>query len=200
LPEGGADTGERPHSSIWLGFVPWLLFAVISRRDTPQAAVVVGLVAAIAVSLPGVLRGRPKILELGTIAFFVIFGVIVLVVDPGFNDFLTRYARAIATAGLALIAFGSLASGHPFTEQYAREQVDRPVWGTETFRLLNRRFTALWGAVFLAMACSHVVAGAIDTRRAETIFNWVIPIALVVAAVRYMQREREGAGAGRGQS
>jgi hypothetical protein len=179
--------------------VPWLLFAVISRRDTPQAAVVVGLVAAIAVSAPGVLRGRPKILELGTIAFFVVFGVIVLAVDPGSNDFLARYGRAIATAGLALIAFGSLAAGHPFTTQYAREQVDRSVWDTAIFRSLNRRFTALWGAVFLAMACSHLIAGAIDTRRAETIFNWVIPIALVVLAVRYMQREREGARSGRDQ-
>ena len=34
------------------------------------------------------------------------------------------------------------------------------------------------------MACSHVVAGEIDTRRAESIFNWVIPIALVVLAIR----------------
>ena len=48
------------------------------------------------------------------------------------------------------------------------------------------------------MACSHVIAGAIDTRRAETIFNWVIPIALVVLAVRYMQSEREGARSGQG--
>jgi hypothetical protein len=175
--------------------VPWLLFAVISRRDTAEAAVVVGLIGAVAVALPGVLHGRPKILELGTIAFFVLFGVIVFAVDPGANDFLTRYARAIATAGLALIAFGSLALGSPFTAQYAREQVDRSVWDTATFASLNRRFTALWGAVFLAMACSHVVAGAIDTRRAETIFNWVIPIALVVLAVRYMQASRESARA-----
>ena len=45
------------------------------------------------------------------------------------------------------------------------------------------------------MACSHVIAGAIDTRRAETIFHWVIPIALVVLAVRYMQSSRESARA-----
>ncbi len=120
-------------------------------------------------------------------------------VDPGSNDFLARYGRAIATAGLALIAFGSLAVGHPFTAQYAREQVDRSVWDSETFRVLNRRFTALWGAAFLAMACSHVIAGAIDTRRAETIFNWLIPIALVVLAVRYMQSTREGVRPGRRQ-
>jgi hypothetical protein len=31
-----------------------------------------------------------------------------------------------------------------------------------------------------------VVAGAIDTHRAETIFNWLIPIGLIVAMVKYM--------------
>lgn len=181
---------EGAHSTIWLAFVPWLVFAVISRRDTPEAAIVVGLLAAVAVAIPGFRAGRPKILELGTIAFFVAFGVVILAADPGSHGFLPRYARAIAAAGLALIAFGSLALGSPFTEQYAREQVDRSRWDSPIFRSLNRRFTALWGGVFLVMACSHVVAGAIDTRRAETIFNWVIPIALVVFAVKYMQKAR----------
>jgi hypothetical protein len=52
-------TGQRQaadrsgvHPSIWLGFVPWILFAVICRRDTLQAAVVSGLVAALVISAP----------------------------------------------------------------------------------------------------------------------------------------------------
>jgi hypothetical protein len=178
------------HSSVWLGFVPWVLFAVLARRDTLQAAVVVGLVGALLVSAPNVFAGRPKILELGTVAFFVVFVIVVFVVDPGADDFLNRYARAIATAGLALIAATSLLIGKPFTEGYAREQVDPSLWRTERFAQVNRQFTIAWTLVFLAMAASHVVAGAIDTQRAETIFNWVIPIALVVAVVKYMARVR----------
>jgi hypothetical protein len=191
-------SGERDddlggvHSNIWMGFVPWVLFAVLSRRDTLQAAVVVGLAGALVVSLPGILTRRPKMLEIGTIVFFVIFVVVVFAVDPGADDFLNRYGRAIATAGLASIAALSLLIGNPFTEQYAREQVDPGLWKTDRFIDLNRRFTAAWALVFLAMACSHVVAGAIDTHRAETIFNWVIPIALIVAMVKYMARAREG--------
>jgi hypothetical protein len=42
----------------------------------------------------------------------------------------------------------------------------------------------MWALVFLAMVPSHIVAGIIDTRRGNTIFNWVIPIALVVYAVK----------------
>jgi hypothetical protein len=175
-----------------MGFVPWVLFAVLSRRDTLQAAVVVGLAGALVVSLPGILARRPKMLEIGTIVFFVIFVVVVFAVDPGADDFLNRYGRAIATAGLASIAALSLLIGKPFTEQYAREQVDPGLWKTDRFIDLNRHFTAAWALVFLVMACSHVVAGAIDTHRAETIFNWVIPIALIVAMVKYMARAREG--------
>jgi uncharacterized membrane protein len=98
-----------------------------------------------------------------------------------------RYGRAIATWGLAVIAFGSLVLGSPFTEQYAREQVDESGWGLPIFRALNRRITTLWGVVFVAMACSHVVAGAIDTRRSDTFFDWVIPIVLVVLILRYTE-------------
>jgi hypothetical protein len=189
------------HSNIWLGFVPWILFAVLCRRDSLQAAVVVGLVGALIIALPGVLAGRPKLLELGTIAFFAVFVVVVFVVDPGADDFLSRYGRAIATAGLALIAALSLLIDRPFTEQYAREQVDPGLWKTERFAELNRHFTAAWALVFTLMACSHVVAGAIDTQRAETIFNWVIPIALIVVVVKYMGRAREeGGGAGPARS
>jgi hypothetical protein len=192
-----AAGNSRSHSNIWLGFVPWILFAVLCRRDSLQAAVVVGLVGAVVVGLPGILAGRPKLLELGTIAFFIVFVIVVLVVDPGADDFLNRYGRAIATAGLALIAVLSLLIGRPFTEQYAREQVDPGLWKTERFTELNRHFTAAWALVFILMACCHVAAGAIDTHRAETIFNWVIPIALVVAVVKYMARAREkGTGSG----
>ena len=182
-----ADHGGL-HSSVWLGFVPWLLFAVLCRRDTLQAAVVAGLAAALAISAPGVLAGRPKILELGTVAFFVVFVLVVFAVDQGADDFLNRYGRAIATAGLASIAAVSLLIGRPFTEGYAREQVDPSLWKTQRFAEVNRLFTVGWTLAFLAMSASHVIAGAIDTHRAETIFNWVIPIALVVAMVKYMAR------------
>jgi hypothetical protein len=38
--------------------------------------------------------------------------------------------------------------------------------------------------VFVAMIPSHLIAGAIDTHRANTIFNWVVPAVLVVLAVK----------------
>lgn len=188
-----ADASSKDvHPRFWLGFVPWLLFTLVAHRDSLQAAVVVGIATALIVSVPSFVAGRPKTLEVATILFFAVLAVVIFATDPGPTSFLDRYARALAAGGLAVIAFGSLALGTPFTEQYAREQVPRDRWDSPLFKSLNRRFTALWGAVFVAMACSHVAAGAIDTHRAETIFNWVIPIALVVWAVKYMDDARKG--------
>ena len=170
-------------SNIYVAFVPWILFSVITQHDEVRAAAVVALVAAVAISLPALLAGRPKALELGAIIAFVGFTIVALTADASTRDWLARYARAISASLLVLIAFGSLALT-PFTEQYARESVPRQFWGSPTFKQINRRLTAMWGFVFLLMVPSHIVAGIIDTRRGNTFFNWVIPIALVVLAVK----------------
>jgi hypothetical protein len=175
-------TGGRG-TAIYIAFVPWVLFSVISRHDTVTAAAVVALVASIGVAAPGVMAGRPKLLELGAVVAFVGSTVVALIADPSANSGLDRYARAIAAALLASIALGSLALT-PFTEQYARESVPRQYWSTPRFKQVNHDLSLMWGLVFLAMVPSHIVAGIIDTRRADTIFNWVIPIALVVYAVK----------------
>ncbi|HEU0192741.1 MAG TPA: hypothetical protein VFQ71_01000, partial [Gaiellales bacterium] len=61
------------------------------------------------------------------------------------------------------------------------------------FKQINRRLTLLWGLVFAAMVPSHIAAGYIDTRRSNTIFNWVIPVALVVFAAKRTENAAEGA-------
>jgi hypothetical protein len=52
----------------------------------------------------------------------------------------------------------------------------------------------MWGLVFAAMVPSHVIAGAIDTRRGNTIFNWLIPIALIIWAAKRTTRVSESDG------
>ena len=89
----------------------------------------------------------------------------------------------MSAAVLALIAFGSLLLT-PFTEQYARESVPRELWSSPRFKEINRQLTLMWAFVFVAMIPSHLIAGAIDNRRANTIFNWVVPIVLVIWAAK----------------
>jgi hypothetical protein len=111
------------------------------------------------------------------------FSVVAFLADASTAAWLARYARAFAAALLALIAFGSLLMT-PFTEQYARESVPRQLWSSPRFTAVNRQLTIMWAFVFTAMVPSHVIAGALDTRRANTIFNWVIPIILIVWAAK----------------
>jgi len=176
---------------------------VISRADTLAAAAIVALVAAIVIAVPGITAGHPKVLELGAVAAFAGFTVVALIADPSVTSWLERYARAISASLLALIAFGSLALT-PFTEQYARESVPKQFWSSPRFKQVNRDLTLMWAVVFLAMVPSHIVAGIIDTRRGNTIFNWVIPIALIVYAVKRTGRvtsaEDDPPSGGRGRS
>jgi hypothetical protein len=193
-PGGEAAAKQREsHSSIYIAFVPWLLFSVITRRFEVEDAAVIALVASIAIAVPSLRAGRPKLLETGAIVAFVGFTIVAFAGDDATRDWLARYARAVSAGLLALIAFGSLART-PFTEQYARDTVPREYWGSAAFRRVNRQITAMWGAVFVLMVPSHILAGAIDTHRAFTIFNWVIPIGLVVFAVKRTAHLSAGAG------
>jgi hypothetical protein len=191
-PAATSCHNRRVPSRPYLALVPWVIFTLVARRDSLSAATVAALVGAVLVSVPSLRARRPKILEMASILAFAVFVIIALVINPGHSSVLDRYARAIAAATLAVIAFGSLLLT-PFTEQYARESVPRQYWNSPRFKALNRRFTALWGTLFALMAVSHMIAGAIDTRRAETLFNWVIPIALLVWLIGYMDRERRKA-------
>jgi hypothetical protein len=163
--------------------VPWILFSLITQRDSLTAAAVVALIASILIALRSISTSGPKLLEIGAVAAFVGFAIVAVVADASATMWLERYARAIAALMLAAIAFGSLLFT-PFTEQYARESVPRQFWSSPRFQQVNRRLTTMWGCVFSAMVVSHVLAGAIDTRRGNTIFNWVIPIILIVWAVK----------------
>lgn len=183
-------SAHKSGTNIYIAFVPWVLFSVITQHDEVRAAAVVALVAAIAIGLPSMLAGRPKMLELGTIVAFAGFTLVAPTADAATRDWLARYARGIAAALLALIAFGSLLRT-PFTEQYAREAVPEQFWSSPRFKTINRRLSTMWGFVFLLMVPSHITAGLIDTRRGNTIFNWVIPIGLVVLAVKQTARVSE---------
>ncbi len=178
-----AGEKTRRGFGIYVAFLPWVLFTLITQHDTLRAAAVAALAAALAIAAPSLAAGRPKLLELGAVLAFAGFTVVAFTADPATSAWVARYARAIAASVLALISFSSLLVT-PFTEQYARESVPRQLWGSARFKAINRRLTLMWAWVFVAMIPSHLIAGAIDTRRANTIFNWVVPVVLVVWAAK----------------
>jgi hypothetical protein len=176
------STTSNDHAGIFVALVPWVLFSVICRLSVPAASAI-ALVASAVIAWPAVRAGRPKILELAAVVSFAGFAAVVFAIDPGAADTLHRYARGIAAGLLAVIAFGSLLFT-PFTEQYARESVPERFWHTPRFKAGNRAMTAMWGGIFAAMVPCHIIAGSLDTTRSNLIFNWVIPVALVMWGIK----------------
>ena len=104
-----ATNQESTHGSgVFIALVPWVLFTIIAEHGTLKIASVAALVIAAGISLPGIRAGRPKLLELGAVIAFIGFTAVAFTADASLGEFVERYARAIAAALLALIAFGSL--------------------------------------------------------------------------------------------
>jgi hypothetical protein len=181
-----------PGAGIYLAFIPWILFSVVAEHSTLKLAAGSALVASALIAARSARSGGVKVLELGAVLAFVAFAVAAFTADPATATFVDRYARAIAAGLLSLIALGSLLVV-PFTEQYARETVPPQLWPSPQFKHMNRQLTTMWGLVFATMVPAHVLAGAIDTHRANLILNWAIPAVLVIWAAKRTARASDRA-------
>ena len=169
----------------YLGFLPWIVFAVIARGSLEGVAWggVAALCTAAAIAIASARDRSVKELEIFSVALFVALAVAGALNQHDPQGFLQRYHNALAMGALAFFAVASLAF-QPFTESYAREIVQRKYWNTSRFNRANVELTLMWAAVFVAIAVSQLTAGAIHTRLGSTVFNWVLPVGLVVLGVR----------------
>jgi hypothetical protein len=189
---------------MFLSLIPWALFSVMIERRGANAAGFAALAAA-AVALWFALKDREsggfKVIDLAGIATFGVLAVSCFVGGDSVRNWVADYGRGTAAGVLALVMLGS-ALTVPFTEQYARESVPREYWHSPVFRAVNRRISAVWGAVVAVMALGHLLAGAIDpatapksgTRPVDLLLNWVVPIGLILFAISYTKRAADGAG------
>lgn len=135
-------------------FLPWILYFVLAGNS--QAKLDLAIVAALIAFLIFDLKSLRKnfILSWGTLLFFVFMLITVVLMK---NHWIALHAWVFSNGTLALIAWVSLFIGKPFTEQYAREQVEAKYWQTPTFININRILTAVWGSVFVFCVLVHVL-------------------------------------------
>lgn len=164
------------------GFVPWIIFWVVASPGSWEYASGGALLAALILLIPSPDRGSVKLLDVVSVVFFGALTVAGLVLDRDQLGWLEDYSQAISSGALAVVVLGSLAFV-PFTEQYAREQAPKEVWGTPLFKQVNRVLTLVWGGVFVVAALLGVIAQQVDSGTAW--LNSIIPIALVVGAVKF---------------
>jgi hypothetical protein len=165
-------------------FLPWVVFAVVDRWNgqgvTWGAIGALITVAALAATSTRDFRSPNTILR-GAAIWFTLLAV------AGFfygspTGFIGGHGRAIADAGFAVIAFGSLAFT-PISEHYTKLRVRPRLWKAPGFDDLNTFVTMIWGATFALVSLSYVVASWVDSKPAYTVFAWVVPIALGAIAL-----------------
>ncbi|MFD3455006.1 hypothetical protein ACFWVC_22870 [Streptomyces sp. NPDC058691] len=167
---------------MFFAFVPWIAFDIVAGPSTWKLAALVGLIASVVLSVPDVAHGSVKLLDVTGIVFFTVITLLGLSLDRQDLLWLETYAQVLANAVIAAVALGSLAFV-PFTEQYARESTPPEIWETPAFHRTNRVLTLVWGGVFLVTAVLGLVA--VHVTAGTDWLNWVIPIALLVLAVRF---------------
>jgi len=90
----------------------------------------------------------------------------------------------------------------PFTTFFARRRAPQEVWETDLFKLINRRLTDMWAALFALSALSTLVPEVWPDLRTPLIwinFTLVLPLALLGAGLQinkwypaYLVRRRLG--------
>lgn len=179
--------------SMFLGLAPWILFSLVAERvgaDHVTVAAGLACLAALALTIYEATRSSWKILDVAGVATFGVIAVIGIVGSHHVDEMLVDFGRGGSTFVLAAImAISALTI--PFTEQYARETVDKSLWHSPIFRAKNRSISLLWAGAVFVIAISHTVAGvlaATDTASGahpgNILLNWVIPIALILFAVK----------------
>jgi hypothetical protein len=142
-----------------------------------------------------------KLLDVATVVFFAALTIAAIVTSRHDVSELDKYSQAISSGALGIIALGSIVFGHPFTVDYAREQVPPQAWHTAVFKRINLVLTSVWTVVFLVCAALGLIAQTVGPKGLRDWLNWYIPIVLIFLGFRFTRwypRQVRRAGVGRG--
>lgn len=132
---------------LLLAFSPWIAFWIISAGHSMLSLKIGICVATLLVIVMGLTRlHRGAILWAGVIFFpFALVSVAWLQ-----DKWVIHHLGVLASGTLFVTTVVSILSGHPFTEDYAREHVPREMWDSPVFIRSCYVLTSFWGAIFLA--------------------------------------------------
>jgi len=128
-----------------LAFAPWIAVWVIGGGHSLfRLQLAIGIAAVLVVVLAAARLHRGAILWAGAI-FFAVAAVAVI----GFkNMWFIRHFGILAHGTLLVLTAGSLAIGHPFTEDYARQNYPPEVWTQPAFRRRCQVVAGIWSVAF----------------------------------------------------
>lgn len=166
---------------VFVSFIPWILYWTLTGFGYRELGVAAALLAAIAFNVYRWRKHNLKTLEVVTLAFFA---VNFLFTDVLGSALFVTYGPILVNGTLALMAWGSLLAGSPFTYEYARDDWDKAYWDDPYFRLINQIITGVWGLVFTVSTLLGALAVFGSPSPTATLWLTVlIPIAGMVVAV-----------------
>lgn len=164
------------------GLLPWFAIAFLVGPLTFFWASVVALGLSAALVVGSKLRGEEvKVLEISDLAFFVGLTIVAAAAGPSVISWLSDHADEVSNVAIALLAYGSLAIGRPFTSQYT---VSRFPNASEELRAhLDRVGTWIW-AVALTFAAAAGFYGEFVLPDLSTNLwtGWVLQTAPLIVA------------------
>lgn len=155
------------------GFIPWIVFAVVSGFSWQWAALL-GLVGSVGLLIQARARKIPldsQILELSTLVYFAALTALSFS-QP--SSGLHNYTGAMSMGWLALTAFGGLAIRRPFTLGIAKLQTPKELWNSPVFTKVNYVITSVWAVAFLVTA---IVLGIFDALHVGEVASITVQVA-----------------------
>ncbi len=181
--------------SIFVGFVPWIVFTLVAQRLAADGVAWSALLAAV-LSLVFVIHGRrtssPTQIEMYSLVLFTVIAVVGFIGDHRVDQWLYEWGRPLVgvVLGLAVLATSSI---RPFTAEYAKKSTPREYWGSPLFRRINLVLSVAWGVAITVMGAAAVLVTALDAHATGTdspylldfFLNWAVPIGLIVWMIHF---------------
>ncbi|MGY4311535.1 hypothetical protein [Bradyrhizobium sp. JR3.5] len=140
--------------TIFLILAPYGAYATLMLVTSATVSLLAAALICLAVIAFDIARGRSiKILGVGSVIVFTAVGSYLTFVDATPSTIAVKIA---VDAGILLVSFASILIGHPFTRQYALEQVDAETAKQPGFITANYLITGAWTAATLLMMIGNI--------------------------------------------
>jgi hypothetical protein len=141
--------------SLFLGFAPFIVFAILMRLSV-ELALWIAFAVAFTIGIRGFVRTRSlRILDVGATAVFGFLALFCGFIETDLDGAAIRLVIDLTLVGIAL---ASLAARQPFTMQYAREEVPPEVFSSTAFVRANYVVTLVWMTAFALMSAADAAA------------------------------------------
>ena len=180
-------------AGILTGFIPLIVYGILAGSSVKSVIIALGSATIIGIifGLSDLRKGR-----ILTWTNLGLFASLLIVVSCLSGSEILPFMGILIYATLAVVTFGSILAGIPFTTQYAREMVNPSLWENPAFIRVNILMTGAWGCIFAInffLSCLMLMTPEFMGRIAQSL-TYIVLVAGIVFTIWYpghVQKKRE---------